>query len=175
MRRSIPAIIGILAILAVAPPLLGQGEPLDRGMLLRVRTRGIDMEGNLVRLSSDTLVLWTGGQSTAGARPLDRAIALTEVDRLQAGTPRSAGRGAGRGALWGAAVGSLLGVLAGMAMDTDCFLCPSSRQEALTIGVIGLGGVGTAVGSLVGLAFPGTRWEDTTLEPLPSPAPESAP
>ena len=163
MRRRVLVIL----LLLTPPPLYGQSASLEPGMLLRVQARGFDLEGNLVRLEADSLVVWTGTGSTASG-PADRAIAVSDIDRLELGIPRSGWRGAGRGALWGGLAGSLLGTLIGAGMETDCFLCPSSRGEAVAIGAIFVGGLGAGVGALVGAAFPGTRWESA---PLPSPNP----
>lgn len=158
MRRLLISIPFLLSV----SPLQAQTLGIEPGILLRVHMHGAKLEGHFVRWEADTLVLWGKG---FGSKVLkDNAIAVSNVEGLEYGVPRSAWGGAWRGALWGVLVGSVLGAVIGRGADLDCFLCPSSRGEAIAGGLIVLGGLGAGAGALVGAAFSGTRWEAAPLE-----------
>jgi hypothetical protein len=84
MRRSL---VSILLLLNVSP-LRAQTTSLETGTPLRAHARGGRLEGNLVRWEADTLVLWSKGPSSTGPSA-DRAIALSDVERLELSIPRS--------------------------------------------------------------------------------------
>jgi hypothetical protein len=171
MRRSILSIM----LLFFVSPLAGQTPPLEPGAPLRVHARGFTMSGELVRWDADTLVVRSIGIGRpAGTGPpadvtANRAIAMSDVLRLDRKVPRTRGQGAARGALWGLIVGGVAGGFLG-AIEEPCdpdqwCIGPSSRPEgALLLGGI-LGGLGAGVGALVGTAWPGTRWEPTGIDP----------
>jgi hypothetical protein len=160
MRRPILSIL----LLLFAAPVDGQTPPLESGAPLRVHARGFTLSGELVRLDTDTLVLRPAG-ATTDLRS-DRAIAVSDVLRLDRKVPRTRGRGAARGALWGGVIGAVVGAVAGAADEpNDSGLGAGwTRTDTAQLGAAVLGGLGAGVGALIGTVWPGTRWEPTTLD-----------
>jgi hypothetical protein len=154
MRGSILSILPLL----FATSLSGQTPSLEPGMPLRAHAYGTTLSGELVRWDADSLVIRSEGASQSATRA-ERAIAVSDLLRLDRETPRTRGRGAARGALWGVAIGGAVGLLAGAAQETNCFLCPDSHTEGAMYGGAILGGLGAGIGTVVGALAPGTRSE----------------
>ena len=136
--------------------LYAQTPSLEPGTLLRVSARGIDLTGELVRWDADSLVV----------RSHD-AVALSDVAQVERRVSRSRSRGAARGALWGAGVGALVGTLVLLADEgcgggSGCWI--ESRAGEVLMGTALFGGLGAGVGALIGVSFPGDRWEPVQLE-----------
>ena len=166
---GLTALLAMLTLLALLPASLPGQTPsgsrtpsLEPGTQLRARGQGLELSGEFIRWDADTVVLRTSGPG-AGYQA-ERALAITDIERLERGVTRSRGRGAARGALWGVLVGGVVGVLVGAAQETNCFLCPDSHAEGAAIGGTLLGGLGAGIGALVGVMAPGTRWEPVALE-----------
>jgi hypothetical protein len=162
MRRSVLSIV----LMLFASPLAGQTPSLESGAPLRVHARGFTMSGELVRLNADTLVLRPQGTERDADLGSHRAIAVSDVLRLDRQVPRTRARGAARGALWGLVIGGVAGAVLG-AIDGPCkprcYFGPATRSEAVLWGGAALGLLGTGAGALVGTAWPGSRWEPAPL------------
>jgi hypothetical protein len=171
MRSPIFSIL----LLLFASPLAGQTLPLESGAPLRVHARGFTMSGELVRWDADTLVVRSigigrpAGTGPPGDVTANRAIAMSDVLRLDRKVPRTRGQGAARGALWGLIIGGVAGGFLG-AIEEPCdpgrgfCIGPDSRAEGLLLVGAVLGALGAGVGALAGTAWPGSRWEPTALE-----------
>jgi hypothetical protein len=153
-------VLSLLLSMLPGAPLLAQG--LAPGTPLRVEARGYTVAGDLVRWGADSLVVRPEDSSD---RAGPRAVAVSDILRLETAIPRSRGRGAARGALWGGAVGGILGAVVGAleARDCPCYLIESEADGAFWGGVI-FGGLGLATGALAGAILPGERWEPADLE-----------
>ena len=127
-------------------------------------TRPAPDEGNLIRLTADSIVL------TVGKSESQRAVPLTSVSSLKVWRHRSS---VGQRAGLGTAVGLGLGALVGYTMGEDC-PSSSSWRDGICIGretttlILGMGGaiVGLLAGIVVGVADNGGEWEGVRLDPL---------
>lgn len=110
-------------------------------------------------MGPDTLVVRPSGAGPEARS--NRALALSEVMRLDQKMPRSRVRGAARGALWGVAIGAVTGAIIGAAYgpEPQGWAPTDTMAEAVLQGVIFLGVPGAGIGALVGAVVPGTRWE----------------
>lgn len=149
-----------VAMVLGAAVLAGAGEPATLGLGSKVRVKVHKepaAEGLVVATDPETLTL----SLPSGAR---REIAWSKVQKLQVSRgKRSTGKGFLRGAGIGLAGGALAGVVTGvMAGDDapcrDCWFRFSAGEKA-TMGAVLLGGAGTVVGGIFGLAAPGEKWE----------------
>ncbi len=117
--------------------------------------------GHLVEAGDDALTIEVGKAGAALTVP------TSSVLRAQLSQHRSRGQGAARGlglgVLGGAAAGAMIGLASGDDQCTpqgglfDCLMVFTAQEKA-TIGAIFLGGAGGAVGLVLGMAFPGSRW-----------------
>jgi hypothetical protein len=120
--------------------------------------------GTLVGMDEDRLTVRLDGQKEAIGVPT-RAVKYLEVSR----GPRSLGAGALRGALLGAGVAAMMSVVV-VAVGYSWERATSSQVAYAESG--GMGGMaaqivfkGAAAGAVLGMAFPGERWEKTAPTP----------
>ena len=114
--------------------------------------------GSVVSASADSLTVVLATDTAA--------IALSDLDGLELSRP--GGRRTGRGALLGLGWGAFTGLVVGLVTYQecvpqwlfDCLLAPKSRGEAALMGSVGLGILGTAIGTIAGALTHGERWID---------------
>lgn len=163
------ALLLLALFLLFVRPVLGQTPSLEPGTRLRVHADGLQLSGEFIRWDGDTLVV-RGENEVPGVRS-DHVTAISEIQRLDRGVPRSRGGGAARGAKWGGAIGFIAGAVLGAVDQHNCaeegkYLCFTGNPEikgALAIGAL-YGGLGAGIGALVGVIHPGTAWEPVPLQ-----------
>ena len=159
MRESLLTVFAILSF----SPLSAQTPGIEPGTPLRISARGFTVAGEMVRWNADSLVL----RVEDGNLPVRQAIALGEIDGVEAQVSRSRGRGAARGALWGGVIGGAIGGVLGLVAAADQ---QSGDGEGFLIGGAIVGGLGAGVGSLVGLLLPVEKWSPVPTESQGAPA-----
>ena len=144
----------LLVMVLGAPSLLaGQVEPLlAPGSRVRVRnltesgTLDRGFEGDLDRISGDTLVLhprWGGTRQTFLANPSSQLFVFT-------GKHSAVLKGAAIGGTIGLLTGSFIAAAAGEVCESDDVLCTQRRPIAVKAGVL-FGLTGAATGLLIGV------------------------
>ena len=152
--RLVPCLATILGL--GTTPLGGQSPgDLPTGSRVRVSVSATATQvriGRLLSVSADTLRLAT----TTGEAPIPfRSITNLELSRGRHGH-------AGRGGLIGLAVGLGAGLTAGLIAHRESQFIEVNTAGVGLITAIG-GGVGAALGALIGSAFKSERWEDVPL------------
>lgn len=145
----------------VSSDVIAQETWLSPGTELRLSVvPSRDIRGTLVGWDTDTLRLQDPASGFVQALP------TVGIERLRVSQPRTRGQGALRGLLWGSIIGALsLGTVVAIS-ESSCsgWFCLGPGTGFLvgaTLGGVGGGGVGAAVGAM----SPGQRWEDTSLQP----------
>lgn len=136
------------------------GERL-RATVLPVPSRSdlkTTVTGEYVGMGPTELRLSTGRPNGEQVREVD----LDAILRLERARPRTIGERAGRGALFGAVAGAVLGAVVVAACASDEALVECGGSDYL-VGSAVLGGLGAGAGALIGMAVPGTTWEEVGL------------
>jgi len=142
LRSLLPILVLALLAPAVAvaqdarqatPPLVDIGKPGDR--LFVTDPTGVEVEGRLLRVSPDELVLLVGGT--------ERAFARERIGRVEKRDP-----------LWnGMLVGAVPGALMGAAFGS--FECEPHCGRNVAAGALVVGAIGAGVGVLIDAGAPG--------------------
>lgn len=134
------------------------GEPLERvtpGTRVRLTAPSLSprrIDGRIAGLTPDTVFV-----IRAGARVAVPTAAVTRAEVIQG---RDHLRGMVVGGLAGAAAGGAAAVLVGLAGESDCHYCLSSRTLPGAARAMFVGAVLTApAGAMVGLVRGSSRWE----------------
>lgn len=144
--------------LIFATPALAQPSAVRAGDDVRITSATITGRFLLDAVTDDIFTL----RDSTGAT---FHVPLSSVTRLAVSRGRrSAGAGALRGAGIGFAVGAVTGIVIGIASGDDQpdILGLNRGEKALLAGTV-LGGTAALLGTLVGLAAPGERWERVEL------------
>lgn len=156
----------ILAAALLAPTLLcAQVELGDR---VRVKSGSGSLSGWVIAVTDSTVTL-AGSTDALGLGRGTRTVELATLDRMELSvSQRSRGEGALRGAAAGLVSGAAAGAVVfwGMTWMDDCdpkvddLFC-FTPEFALLMGA-GIGGYyGTLSGAVIGLVWPGDRWQRT--------------
>jgi hypothetical protein len=154
-------VVAIIIAGLAGTPVSAQGPfSVMPGQRVKVQSPAVAGEFIVRSSSSDTLVLGTMESDETYSVPAQSVTHLA----VSAG-PRSrragAGRGLGLGFLGGAVIGAMLGFADGDDKCVEgqwCIFDLSASDKAVLGGVL-MGGVGAAIGGLVGAARPGERWQ----------------
>jgi hypothetical protein len=159
MRR---ALVVTMIVAGLAGTALPAQEPFSvmPGQRVKVRSPAVAGEFIVRSSSSDTLVLGTMTGNETYSVPTE-SITRLAVNAGPRSRSAALGRGLGFGFLAGAAVGAMLGYADGddeCAEGDWCILDLSAGDKAVVGGAV-IGGLGAAIGALVGAFYPGERWE----------------
>ena len=158
----------VLVFAAVAPPIaLSQAAPtLTPGTKVRAKATAAGaqwIQGEFVRMTSDTVFI----RDPSAADTL--RLATSSLTHFQ--VSRGLHARTGKGALLGLGIGAGTGLLLGLAASAESCtgFCPVEvgPGEILAAAAL-LGGVGAAIGALIGSASHGERWQ--RIDPLPKAA-----
>ena len=126
----------------------------------RKRTDCRTTQGNLVAMTSDSVVLNAGASNERLSVPRDLMTRL----RVTSGQRGRAGRGALIGTLVGVGAGAGFGIASCAMLETGCYE-PPTGAVALGTGIFG-GIAGVLVGATVGAFIKTDRWEEVPLDRL---------
>lgn len=174
--RSFLRPLFILAAAALAPASATEAEAqrilVDSLSRVRVTQSAVDPDrfaAVFMSADSQALVVRRGPALLELPRGSVRRLEVSAGERsVEAG----AWRGARRGFLGGLIVGAVIGTIFAASLEDDDYFV----EEAIAIGMVGLGSTaGMVVGTVVGAAAPGEEWVQVPLPPPPAPAAAPAP
>jgi hypothetical protein len=169
------SVIAIVVLLFTARPLLCQ-LLIPAGQSVRITSSRYDLRSRLARVlraTPDTVMIQTRGARTRNYREAWTTDTLTipvaAIDRLEVN--HGGGNHAKSGAMIGFGIGAVAGIAVGSLTYQECrpadsWQCSWAKDLAgmqiLGYGLL-FGGIGTAVGAIVGGMIPGDRWEALPL------------
>lgn len=137
-------------------------RPVRPGDRVRVTVEGEREVVNVRYLRNGSFAALADG----GRRPVE--YSFSEIDLLERRVTRSPGMGLLHGAGVGLLAGAITGAVAGVVIGADTGgVIDFTAGEGGVIGAFLVGGAGLAVGSVLGLLFPGHTWHAVDIGDSP--------